>query len=458
LILNCIVYDYLFLIPLKKNLFHTATLLLMKTKLFAVKFKLIFFLTVLSLISCNPLKKIASKNPDAIIKGYTAPGFENVRNVFIENFILRNEKGAALTVYYKDTIVVNLYGGYKNKKKELWDDETLVLIFSASKGITALTVAVAVSDGMFSYDDKISDLWSDVACNGKENITIEQMLSHQSGIPLFDKNIKIKHINDSLLIKKLLINQKPFWIPGTKQGYHLYSSGLYLNECIRHADPLQRELHQYFNQRIAQTAGIEFYFGLPDNVDKNRVAQVISIASINNIFRFWQLPPEVRRKIYNPFSTLNKTFRILIGFNPNSPKFLKTRLPSVNGVGKVRDVAKLYWYFSKDAQIFNLKPEVKNYLTSSPHIMPKGNKDEVLSIPMFYKAGLRKPSAYFNFGTSETAFGMSGAGGSFAFADPDIALGYCYAPRLMKGFAQNDPRETALRKAVYDCIKKLETH
>lgn len=404
---------------------------------------------------CNPLRRAATESPDTIVHGYTAPGFEKVRSVFIENFISRGERGAALTVYYGDTIVVNLYGGYKNKQKELFDSNTLILFFSASKGMMALAAACAVSDGLFDYSDKISQHWPAFSQNGKEHITVEQMLCHQAGIPLLDKRIKKKHYFDTTFIRQTLLRQTPKWTPGEKQGYHLYTTGLYLNELIKETDTMHRSIDTYFYERLAQSAGVEFYFGLPDTLNRDRLAHIIHITTLQRMFRFWQLPRPIRLKVYNPFSMLNKTFRVLIGFNPNKETFLRTLLPTVNGVGKVSDVAKLYHMFAIGGEQLNIRPEVLETLYAPPHLFGGGNLDYVLGLPMFFKSGFRKPSDDFRFGTSVKSFGMSGAGGSFAFADPELKLGYCYAPTLMKGFDKNDPREEALREAVYECIGEM---
>jgi len=419
-------------------------------------FFVFFIISSILFFSCNNTKKLFVNNPEKYIHGYVAPGFEEVKKVFLENFISRGEKGAAITVYYKDTIVVNLFGGFKNKKLEPWNENTLVLLFSASKGVTAITTAMAISNGLFGYNDKIGKYWHSFACNGKEDITVSQMLCHQAGIPLFDKKLKIKQVNDTAFILKTLEKQKPIWQPGTQQGYHLYSTGLYMNELIKHSDTKHRELRQYFYDEIAKPLNIEFYFGLPDSIDNNRLAKIINTISFRGLFKFWQLPPPLRRKLYNPFSLINKIFRQLIGLNPNDINLLKTDIPSINGIGKVRDVAKLYWVFAKGASELNFKPQVFNEIIAPPLIMPDNNKDFVLGEPMYYRCGFRKPSDYFPFGSSEKAFGMTGAGGSFAFADPDLKLGYCYAMTKMNGFAQDDPREKALRKAVYACIAKLD--
>lgn len=411
----------------------------------------------LTLLSCHTNERLLRKNPSTCIGGYVAPGFEEVKDVFAENFSKRGEKGAALSVYVNDTLVVNLYGGYKDKKfRQIWDENTLVLLFSATKGITAMTTAIGISQGLFNLNDKIGSYWKAFSKNGKENITINQMLSHQSGIPMFHKNIRIKHINDTLYIRDVLENQRTYWEPGTRQAYQLYSGGLYLNGLFKHADPRQRSLDRFFYDEIARPLGIEFYFGLPDTINHDRLAYIIPITSLKSFFKFWQLPGAVRRKVYNPFSMLNKTFRILIGFNPNDRKFLSTSLPSINGVGKVTDIARLYGIFSGGAHVLGLKEDVFNEIVSPGIIMPDNNKDLLLGIPMFYRFGFRKPSPGFSFGTSDKAFGMTGAGGSFAFADPDLKLGYCYGTRKMKGFAHNDPREKALRECVYKCIENIK--
>ena len=156
-----------------------------------------------------------------LINGCVAPGFEEVKNEFKRNFSKRGELGAACTVYYRGEKVVDLWGGYRDEKtKVLWEENTLVPVFSTTKGLASMTVAHAHSNGLIDYDALVVDYWPEFGQNGKEKVTVRQLLSHQAGLCVIDEPLDLENMGDPEWMAEALAKQKPAWEPGAKHGYH----------------------------------------------------------------------------------------------------------------------------------------------------------------------------------------------------------------------------------------------
>jgi len=213
-------------------------------------------------------------SPD-LIAGDVDEGYGKVADVFRRNLTSGQEVGAAVAVYRDGVKVVDLWGGFRNGiTKAPWAEDTLVPTFSTTKGLSALAVAVAASQGLISYDAKVADYWPEFAQAAKDTITVRQLLSHQAGLPVLDVPLTLPDLADPTKMSAALAAQAPAWIPGTRHGYHAITLGWYESELIRHADPSGRSLGQFFAEETAKPLGLEFYIGLPASVDRNRVAQL----------------------------------------------------------------------------------------------------------------------------------------------------------------------------------------
>ncbi|MFX1561447.1 MAG: serine hydrolase domain-containing protein, partial [Promethearchaeota archaeon] len=154
---------------------------------------------------------------DNLISGFVKPQFESVKDVFIENFEQRNELGAACCIYYQGDKVVDLWGGIKNEATgEPWEEDTMVLVWSTTKGLSALAMALANSQGLFEYDKPVSKYWPEFAQNGKERITVRQLMAHQAGLYAFDELGDREIITDLDRLAVVLAKQKPAYEPGAR--------------------------------------------------------------------------------------------------------------------------------------------------------------------------------------------------------------------------------------------------
>ena len=395
----------------------------------------------------------------AIVKGNVAPGFEGVREAFEKNLSNGYDTGAACAAYWKGEKVVDIWGGKKAlESEEPWEENTVVIMYSTTKGMAATAMAVAHSQGLFDYDEPVSEYWPEFAQKGKEAITIRQLLGHQAGLAAINEDLTTDIIGDLDALSDILARQTPEWIPGDRSGYHAISLGWYEGELIRRVDPKNRTIGQFFADEVAKPCGAEFYIGLPDDFDQKRIARVYLSKpnSFTSFIRSW--PLKVVLSMLNPYSLFVRTFnnpKLPAFTNVDSPIFWPLELPSMNGIGEARGVAKIYSDLATGGKKLGLKPNTMTELIKAPVPPRKGTYDLVLKREISFSLGYFRPFPGFPFGLNGKAFGAPGAGGSFGFADPDLELGYAWAPNKMGFQLFPDPREVAYRKAVYDSIQRL---
>ena len=392
----------------------------------------------------------------SLLQGEVAPGFEEVALEFEKNFAERGEVGAACAVYHEGRKVVDLWGGYRDRETlASWEKDTLVLVFSATKGISALTVALAHSRGMIDYDEKVATYWPEFAQNDKENVTVRQLLGHQAGLCSIDKPLNAQVLADLDAVASILARQRPAWEPGTRHGYHYLSLGLYEGELIRRTDPQHRSLGRFFQDELAAPLGLSFYIGLPPSVPDSNVATIEGFHPLQMLMHMNTMPLRMVLGYMNPTSLTRRTFgnpKLSSPADLNRPEYRRVELPAGNGIGEVRSIARAYGVFAAGGYDLGIGEDTLEALTAPPAPPSLGSRDEVLKAEMSYSLGFNRPSKAFRFGSSEESFGTIGAGGSFGFADPDARLGFAYAPNKMGFYIWEDPREKALRDAVYRCL------
>src|SRR5512145_2729235 len=227
------------------------------------------------------------KAPQSNIEGHVSAGFEAVRDAFAENFSLRHELGGACCVYHRGEKVVDLWGGVRNKATgEPWQEDTMVLVYSTTKGLAAMTLALAHSRGWLDYEERVCSYWPEFAQNGKENITVRQLLAHQAGLFAFAEAVDKSTVADLDRLAVILARQKPVWEPGTRQAYHAITLGYYESELLRRIDPQKRSLGQFFQEEIATPLGLDFYIRLPESIPDSRLAPLIDPGFTEMLFGF----------------------------------------------------------------------------------------------------------------------------------------------------------------------------
>ncbi len=401
------------------------------------------------------------KADESIIHGSVAPGFEKVKEEFVKNFSKGKELGAACAAYYKGKKVVDLWGGYKDgKKRHPWEEDTLILVYSTTKGMSGLACALAHTRGYFEYDKKVSKYWPEFAQNGKEDITIREILSHQTGLCAIDEIMDLETLGDPDKVAAAISKQKPLWEPGKQHGYHALTLGWYESELIRKTDPKHRTVGQFFRDEIAKPLGLEIYIGLPDDVPDSRIANTHApMYKFRMIFNTSKIPKAFTKAFLKKGTITNRSFsnpKILGKITAYNKREMRSiELPAANGIVQVRDVAKLYGIFATGGKELGIKQETLDAIMTPAKDPELGRFDQVLQLNSRFSLGFLKPFPELQFGTSEKAYGTPGAGGSFAYADPDTQVGFAYAMNKSGFYIFGDPRETVVSDALFECIKNL---
>ena len=389
------------------------------------------------------------------VEGSVSRGFAAVRETFAENFRRRHELGGACSAYLHGEKIVDLWGGVRNKETgEPWQQDTMVIIHSATKGLAAMTLALAHSRRWLDYEERVCTYWPEFAQQGKETITVRQLLSHQAGLFAFDEPVDRRVVADLDRLAVVLARQKPAWKPGTRQAYHALTLGFYEGELLRRVDPQHRSLGQFFEDEIAAPLGLDLYIRLPESIPNSRLATMAPPHPLDMLLKF---PIRLTLDAMNHRSNI---YRALIA-NPGAAICLDERriyarnfeVPAGGAVGTARAIARAYSVFATGGRELGLRTETLDLL-AAPAIPPThGFHDECLKGEIQFSLGFMKPSWAWAFGTP-SAFGSPGSGGALGYADPADRLGYAYVTSQMGTRLTGDPRDIALRDAIYDVIRR----
>ena len=209
------------------------------------------------------------------IDGYVATEFEPVLDAFAQNFAERGEVGAAVSVYLDGQPVVDLWGGLADPVGGArWTEDTLVLVFSATKGVTAVCANLLMQRGQLDPEVAVAAVWPEFAARGKGEITVAQVMSHQAGLPYVEGEFTLEETLSWSTMVDALAAQAPIWTPGTKHGYHMRTYGWLVGEIIRRADPQHRSIGAFWREEIADALGVDFWIGLPESLEP-RVARLV---------------------------------------------------------------------------------------------------------------------------------------------------------------------------------------
>ena len=391
-----------------------------------------------------------------MIQEVCQPGFERVAEAFVENLQNNGELGASVCVTVDGETVVDLWGGIADPTNgTAWEADTVSVVFSCTKGATALCAHVLASRGQLDLDAPAVELWPEFGQNGKERVTTRMMLDHSAGVPALRTRVKDGGAYDWDYMSGLLAAEQPFWQPGTRNGYHGFTFGWTVGEMVRRASG--RSLGTFFREEIAEPLGLDFWIGLPEAIEP-RVAPVLP----------YPLKAEdARTPFLRDLATDKQSIPFLFMMNGGGWWFggVNTRagraaeLGAANGVTNARGLAGLYKPLANgggslvDAATLARMGEV----SMATH------DDATLRIPTRFAPGFmksmdnRKRSIGAKlFGEDvdsvilgSAAFGHVGAGGSLGFADPSAGLSFGYTMNQMGPGILMNQRGQSLVDATY---------
>ena len=385
------------------------------------------------------------------VEGSVCRGFEPVREAFVENFERRRELGGACSVYRDGEKIVDLWGGIRNAPTgDPWDENTMVIVYSATKGLAAMTLAIAHSRGWLDYDARVCEYWPDFAQQGKARITVRQLLAHQAGLYALDQPLARSLVADLDRLAMVLARQRPAWEPGTRQAYHGITLGFYESELLRRIDPRHRSLGQFFQDEIATPLGLDVYIRLPEDIPNSRLATIVRPSWIDLLRGF-----PLRLAI----DAMNRRSKISLALRGSELPHDEARVyarnlevPSGGAVGTARAIAHAYSAFATGGHQLGLRPETLELL-AAPAVPPvRGFYDECMKVSgVQFSLGFMKSTPAMPFGSAR-AFGSPGAGGALGFADPEAGIGYAYVTDRMGTRLSGDERDVALRKALHAAL------
>lgn len=389
------------------------------------------------------------------VQGYIDPKYSLIADAFSDNFKNHGEIGASLCVYHHHELVIDIWSGYQDlKNQRMWNENTVVPFFSTTKAIAASCMAVCHSRGLFDYQDKVSDYWTEFAQNGKENITIAQLLQHRAGLSAIDKKLDIETIRNRKLLENIIAEQKSHWNPGDYQGYHVWSIGWYISALLSRIDPKKRRLKEFVEEEILPNISGDLRIGIDDDYDFDRIATLKPFSRMKGLS---SLPFRLVKQFFNPWSL---TFRTMLNppftsnhTNFNKKEILQLEIGAGGGIGNAKGLASLLDGLTNPNHSLFLGQKTLDYMTQYPKPAKHGFNDLVFKIDAFRPhAGFMKPSEKHNFSNNYTAFAGFGAGGSFVVADPQSNLTVAYTMNKMSQEMMNMKRELKIRNAVHKTI------
>jgi CubicO group peptidase (beta-lactamase class C family) len=395
------------------------------------------------------------------IDGTAARGFERVAEVFERNFGERGEVGASVALTVRGEKVVDLWGGIADPKTNApWKKDTVGIVFSCTKGATAICAHVLASRGKLDLDAPVIELWPEFGQHGKERVTTRMMLDHSAGVPALREKVKDDGPYDWAYMTERLAAEEPFWVPGTRNGYHGFTFGWTVGEMVRRASG--KSLGTFFQDEIARPLGLDFWIGLPEAIEP-RVAPMIP---------YVYKAAETKTPFMVDLATNRTSPASLFFFNvgawrtggANSREGHAAEIGAANGITNARGLAGLYAPLANGGTMRGGGKLVDaKTLARMGEVSMATHDDATLRIPTRFAPGFmksmdnRKRSLGAQiFGPdidsvilSSAAFGHVGAGGSLGFADPAAGMSFGYTMnRMGPGLLLND-RGQALVDAAY---------
>ena len=383
------------------------------------------------------------------IEGTCDPRFERVREALARNFAESDELGASVAVALHGELVVDLWAGHVDREQTRpWERDTLVLVYSATKGVVALAAHMLADRGLIDFEAPVADVWPEFAQAGKETLPLRYVLTHEAGLPAIDEDLPVGAELEWDIMAEALSRQAPIWEPGEKTGYHAATFGWLVGEVIRRVDG--RSVGTFIREEIGGPLGVEFLLGFGPEED-HRVSD-LHLAQVPAK----ELPSLAAAALLEPTSLAARAFNIAPrGPNKgrNSRAYRASEQPGSNGHTNARALATIYGALGSGGEWRGHR------LLSEASIRRAGTertrgRDIILQTPVRRTLGYMMPVAGVPDARGENAFGHAGMGGSMGFCDPDAGLGFGYAMNRMwtSTLTADDPRAPRLMQAVYDSL------
>lgn len=387
------------------------------------------------------------------IGGEVAAGFEGVRDEFAANFAERGDVGAACCIYVDGMKVVDVWGGVADHKTgRPWAEDTLTLVYSTTKGVTAICAHQLAERGQLDLDARVASYWPEFAAAGKEAVTVRQLLSHRAGLPVIDQPLTREQGLAWEPPVQALAAQAPLWEPGRRHGYHAVTYGWLVGEVIRRVSG--RSVGRYLADEISGPLGLELWIGLPES-EESRVSRLRPPGRVHlSPEELAAIPPEQLERLRafgDPGSLLVRALNPTEPpFSFNDPRLHAAELPAANGIATARSLARLYAATIGTVDGIRL---IDDATVGEATVEQSSGPHAVLALDTRFGSGFFLPSTFSPL-MGPRSFGHAGAGGSLAFADPEAGVGFAYVMNQMQQGLAADARPASLVAALKEAIDR----
>ena len=365
--------------------------------------------------------------------------------LFEENFTRFGELGAAVSIWQNGKPVLDLHGGFRDRKHERpWTPDTIVLIWSATKGLASACLLHLLQERGLELKHRVAEFWPEFAQAGKSEITIAQLLSHQAGLCALDTPVDVL---DYAAVIAALEKQAPLWPPGTAHGYHARTFGFLLDELVRRLSA--STVSEYWRKTFGDPLELDIWIGLPES-EEERVATTYAAKAGGRA-----APAEFYRDLATPGTLARKVFTSPHGLRSvsamNNRENRARPIVSFGGIGSASSLAKFYAMLANGGELDGRRFFAHETIAQMTTTLASGF-DRVFQIPTAFSAGFMKdptetPRSIF--GPSPLAFGHPGAGGSHAFADPENRISFAYVMNQMEQSLLPNEKSLRLVDAIY---------
>ena len=375
---------------------------------------------------------------------------ERVASLFEENFERFGELGAAVSVWRNGESILELQGGFREaKRQEPWTPDTIVLVWSATKGLGSACLLHVLQAHDIELDRRVAEFWPEFAQAGKNEITFAQLLSHQAGLPAFDESVEVL---DYRAVLAALEKQAPLWPPGTAHGYHARTFGFLLDELVRRI--AGKTANEYWRAMFGEPLGLDIWIGLPES-ENDRVATIYAAKAGGT-----PTPADFYRDLATPGTLVRKAFTSPKGLHSisamNTKENRALQIVSFGGIGSAASLAKFYAMLANGGELEGRRFFAQETIAQMTTTLSSGI-DRIFQIPTAFSAGYMKdppdPKRRI-FGPSPLAFGHPGAGGSHAFADPENGISFAYVMNQMEQSLLPNEKSLRLVDAIHQFIRR----
>jgi CubicO group peptidase (beta-lactamase class C family) len=368
-----------------------------------------------------------------MVEGFVAPGFEPVREAFAAG--LSDELGAGFAAVRDGSVVVDIWGGWADRAQTRpWVRDTIVPVYSSTKGVAAIILAWCVDQGLLDYDTPVGALWPAFGVHGKDKVTIAQTLAHQAGVPGFLNPIDPDLWLDPPACAEAIAALEPLWPPGTASGYHPLTWGYIAGAIVQRA--ANRSLGTILREEICEPLGLDFRIGTPES-EHIRAAE---IKKPSRPGEFGEITPPRKAAFFTPWAAATR----------GSTQWRKVEIPAANGHGTAVAMARLYEIYATGGSIAGSR--ILSDAAFAALTAPRWKGDDlVLPFNIDWRTGFIGNSNAF-YGPNPEAFGHSGAGGSMGFGDPTTGVSAAYIMNKQSHHIMGDPRSLKLIDALYSCL------